>query len=609
MAVTLFNSTPPPQGNFATKAAQGPPIYVTNATLLGYNQEILYFGSDIGFKKTIALDLACSATDISNQSGASPTAKTLFEFLNTSQDYSDLYINGTLMGAAKVTGFSVDAGDMVNEANCSVSFLIHSTYDDLTLLSSSTYYKDYADALPTNTKFPQILDSFSDSVSMSRSNNAISYSRNISISANKSLNIETLGDEVRKFVKGILAFGTFSFPDFTSFDKDIKKLADPANGFKKFITETVDNVSNTYNFQESLEAGNVQTDYSLVLTHSYSRDQAGIEAVTEDGAIIGLTSPRIDAAEAAWVKEVTLSSDRLKAFYLTARLSSDCPPLNLKSGGDLLYLTTSKTVNEFEGTIGYSVSANNDPRYKDGDGERWEYTITLDNDGVYQTSNEQGTINGKGYVKYDASTSDDRFQDYPKYQTAKTFLTDVVFASASATLNNRITRLIDATNFSVSPKLIRRTEAHSPRQGVISYSRSFSNNPKYSFNDGTNLIKKLESNATLSATIPITHSFVSIAPEDEREIIQKQSTESLSTLSTNSTALAYRIDAEGELNKLQAIGMIVNDNTIKAGIPINVLTALDGDTTYLGSASYSFSSLNDVIFSLTTAYNGGVGSC
>ena len=120
MAEELFNIEPPPHGAFSTKDAQAAPIYVNNATVLGYSQEIQYFGGDIGFKKTVSLDIQCVVTDITNQSGAAVASKNLMEFLNDSQDYSEVILNGRQMGPAKVVGFSVNSADMVNSASCAV---------------------------------------------------------------------------------------------------------------------------------------------------------------------------------------------------------------------------------------------------------------------------------------------------------------------------------------------------------------------------------------------------------------------------------------------------------------------------------------------------------
>ena len=626
--MALFNKEPPSRANFSTKDPQGPPIYVGNATVIGYNHAVEYFGSDIGFKKTVNLDLRCTLTDINNKEGAAPGVESFLTFLNTSQDYSNLYINGMLQeGTAKVVSFSVDSGDMVNEAECSISFLIHQTYEDIALLSGSTYYKDYASALPADANFAQILDSFTDSISLSRSDNSTSYNRNISISANKSLNIVDLGDEIRRFVRDVLAFTTFSFPDLSSFDPEINALAE-SNTFKKYITETSDETENIYSFQESLQTSNVVGNYSAVITQNYSRAGNGVESVTENGSIMGLLeSSRIAAAEAGYNAEMGKASDRMKAFYNKVRLCNakdgdgNCTEnasanLNTRSDGGLLFITRGKSTDTYEGTITYTLATNNDPHYKDGNGERWEYNLNLENDGVYETATEQGTINGAGYVKYNSvGHFSSLLGRYPKYQSAKTFFVDEVLASSGAVLNGRITGLINATTFSVSPKPTRRTQGHAPRQGVISYSRSFSNNPIYQLNDATNRIKKIESNNTLNATVPIVHNFISLSNSediffrgggflngDNRHIVQKQSTESLSTVSNSITSVCYRINVDDERTQLNRIGNISKSK-------IDLLDKMDGDTVWLNSASFSFSSLNDVIFSLNTSYNKGIGSC
>ena len=587
---------------FYTKDDQGPQICVSNATVLGYTQDIEYFGSDIGFKKTITLDISCASTEISNSEGVSLAAKELLELLNSAQDYSEIEINKKEMGAGKVTGFSLPPdSDMVNVARCTISFLIHGEYDDIRDLGG--YYEDYAEAAPKD--FGQILDSFTDSISLSRGNNSTTYNRNISISANKSLNITELGDVIKSFVQDVLQFGTFCWPDFSEDEEDINKLPDPENEFKKFITETSDETSNTYTFRESLQATNIQNSYSSIITHSYTRTQNGIETVTENGAIIGLTDPRIDAAEDAYDIEFDKASDRMKGFYDKVGHHGDCPELNTLDGGGLLFLKHGKVTNTFEGTINYSLEANNDPTYKDGQGEKWEYTVTLDSDGVYQTATEQGSINGSGHIKYDPDEGDPRkgLEKYIKYQTAKTFLVDEVFKNDNKDLNDRITALIDTSEHDVSPEPTRRTESHAPRQGVITYTRSFSNNPIFQLNGDDDLIKKLETSATLQSTVPITHTFVSLRPDNEKMIIQEQSTESLSTVNSTINAVAYRIDAEDERNELNRIGELVK------GRVDFVPDEMDGDTVYMNAATFSFLSLNDVSFTLNTSYNKGIGSC
>jgi hypothetical protein len=93
---------------------QEAPLVIDNASLLGYSQDTQYFGSDIGFKKTIELSIQCISSDVSNQSGVGADSKTLFSLLEDKKDYSQLIINGTDYGNAKITSFSTESEDMVN---------------------------------------------------------------------------------------------------------------------------------------------------------------------------------------------------------------------------------------------------------------------------------------------------------------------------------------------------------------------------------------------------------------------------------------------------------------------------------------------------------------
>jgi hypothetical protein len=589
---TVFNDGVGAKGPFSQKEGATAAISIANATLLGYNQEIVYFGSDIGFKKTISLEIKCAATDITNEAGIASTSKTLLSFLDTSQDYSNVTINGTSMGAAKVMAFSSDPGDLVNVATCSMSFLIHEVFDDISGIGG--FYADYA-TLPSG----QILDSFTDSISLTRGNNVTGYSRNISISANKSLGLGKLGGVIASFVRDVLLFGTFYFPNFDGFESDINKLAFANNGYKKFITETIDETSNTYTFTEKLDATNIQNGYSLVITNAYSRDQKGIETVTENGAIQGLTgttsSARIDAAEIGYTAQLALASARMTTFYEGRRQSGECPPLNTE-GSDLLFMTKGKAINTFEGSIEYTLVANNDPKYKDGEGgktegARWEFTLTVESDGVYESATMQGSVKGGGYVRHDGGAG---LAGYPMYQSALEFFKGTALTDLSGKIQLAI-------NGDSSPKPTKRTEAHSPWQGVINYTRSFSNNPIYAKN-GEDGIKKLEASATVGKSVPITHEFISLKPDNEKKIVQRQSTNSLSTLTNKITALGYRVAFGKGVERMSTMGWI-------AGGEISLFGEMGEDTMYMSSASYSFSYLNDVILTLNTGYKKGVGSC
>ena len=563
------------------------PLVITNATLLSFSQSVDYFGGDIGFKKTKQIKITCSSSDISNQHGVSTESKDLFELLKNKRDYSSLTINGKEFGNAKIVSFSTEAEDMVNSLSCSIDFLIHESFGDLSTLTG--YYADYGNANIEGS----IINSFSDSIQLQSGENSSSYDRSISIQANNSLNIENLTDVVKGYVKDILDYSVFSFPDLTAFQEDIHDLT--SRSFKKLVTETIDEIALSFSFRESLNVGNVVGDYSLVNTQTLTTDSNGIVTVSEQGEIQGLTEPRIDAAEAGYATQIAASKTRLSDMFTQHALGS-CRDLNTDSGGSIILFTKGKTIDTFQGNISYNVSANNDPKYE-SDSATWEYTIVSNFDGTHTNATEQGSIEGLGNLIYDKDGGSN-LDVYPKYIKAKDVFEQTVLPGDGGVLQNIDDRIKDLVPDSC-PKPISRSETHSPRKGVISYSRSFSNNPIYAENDG--IAKKIESSTAFKDALPNVATYVSLNPENSREIVQKLNTLSNVQISNSVNILGYRINFNDEYSKMIEMG-----NLAKSKVS---LLDLSSAIKYLESCSYNYKGANDVQFSLSTSHVGGEDSC
>lgn len=560
---------------------QTQPLEISNATLLGYSQRNEYFGSDIGFKKVVELSVSCVSSDISNQSGVGADSLNVFNLLEGKKDYANLIINGKEFGNAKITSFSTQESDMVNSVSCSISFLIHQSFD--TISSLTGYYADYASADFDGSLF----DSFSDSVSLDNGQNSTSFSRSIRIQANNSLNIDNIPDLIRSYIKDILNFGTFSFPDLTAFNEDIEDLTN--SSFKKFIRETVDETSMNFSFEESLSAGNVQGDYSIIATQNYNLSENGIATVSEDGEILGLTSPRIDAAEAGYAIELENAKTRISNMFSQYN-DGGCQDLNRDSSGDPIFFTKSKTIDTFRGNIQYGVTANNDPKYANGEGETWEYTITLNFNGVHYDSTESGTVTGGGNRIYDKDGGSN-LNLYPKYISAKTYFESFVLPD----MNSRI----KATLPNPCPNPTTRSETHSPRPGTISYSRSFSSNPIYSLNGG--IAKKVERESSITSSVPTKQVFVSLNPSSQKQIVQELTSPTPLSISNSINIIGYRINFSDELSKMIELGELARDQISFLG--------KEDVIKYLASAQYSYKGANDVVFNLSSSHVGGVDSC
>tara|TARA_R110000822_G_scaffold110654_6_gene241019 strand:+ start:48270 stop:49964 length:1695 start_codon:yes stop_codon:yes gene_type:complete len=562
---------------------QAAPLVIDNATLLGYVQSIEYFGGDIGFKKTVEVSVECASSDISDTWGVSSGSKDIWSLLDFKKDYGELTINGKPFGAAKITSYSVPQDDMINSTKCTISFIIHQPYDDITSLSG--YYADYADASLKG----EILNSFSDTLSLDRGENSTSFSRSIDIELNKSLNIENSSNLVRNYVREILGFSTFSWPDLSAFEGEINDLNSLT--FKKFTTESIDEIGLKFSFEESLSTGNVQGDYSLVCSQSSSTNQSGITTVSESGSIEGLTSPKIDAAYAGY--DLELVNARLRIQGLFDYYNEGCSPLVLGDTGDILFFAKGRTINEYEGVIEYNFSATNDPKYKNGDGEAWEYTISVSDDGTFQSSTEEGTVTGRGRV-YDREAGTN-LDVYVKYTNAKDFFVSTVLPDMDSRISAQIS--------DPSPKNISRKETHAPRSGTISYSRSFSNHPRFARN-GTgagNLVKTVDWDVSVGHGIPIKSRFISLNPSNAKEIIQERGTKSLTSVGNSIRILGYRIPWADEYTEYQRLGDIAKDHLNL----VNMETEID----ILQSCSFQYKGANDHIFTLSTSHAGGEAAC
>ena len=551
---------------------QAPPLYIGGATLLGYNQSIEYFGSDIGFKKNIAITVECVSDDITG----GPSSTSVFSLVDGVKDYGELFINGQGFGPAKLTSFSAGATNMEDSITVTVSFLICEAYDDLSSLSG--YYDDYKAAEMIGC----MLESFSDTLNLGRGENSTSYTRDISITANDSQNLTDTAGVIANFARVILGFTTFSFPDLSGFDSELNDLT--GSNIKKNITETVDAVGLNFSFKESMSAGNVKGTYSLTSTRNYTKNEQGISTVSESGTILGLTDPRFTAAEAGYATEVAGAGARLKTLFEEYNDDSDeagCAGLNTNDDGTVLILTSGRTENTFEGTISYKVSSNNDPQYADtaDEGTKWTYTTTVV---VDQTATEQGTVEGKGNEIYNKDGGSG-LEFYTKYQDAQTF-----YGGKIGDINSRVSALIS----SPSPNPISRSESHSPSKGTIGYTKVYSSNPKYAQNDG--IVKSISHSTSTKKAAPMQNRFVCLSPENAQEIVQAVGPKSLEEVTNSIQIVGYRRNPSADP---------ITSITEFGDIGIDELS--EGATDWLSDLKYTFKAANDVAFTMSATYLGG----
>lgn len=446
-------------------------ITITNPLSFSQFSSFETFGGILSIKRVTSVNVSALVSNLANADGTLLSQSSL-NVLRDTQEYSDIKISGITFPRVRIDGFSIPVGNLNKNSVIGLSFTTEYKNDSY-LRALSGYYVDFAAAFATTTAF---LDDLSESVSFSRGENSSSYSKSISIRFNNSVKFVGATDgqinAAKKFVQAIYDYdatngysSTVASTDLDDSDTGLRDILD--SGFKKIRSERINLITKECLFEESLEATNIKTDYAHTATQSYSLSTDGFVIVSESGSVQGLTEPRISSATTGYNTEIANAKTRLLALYNELNECSSTIT-------DSKYTSKSRSINQFEGRIDYSISATNDIRLENaanGISEERDSSVTLSR-GIY-TATESGTIKGIISQKFDGSKTG--FERYPAYVKAKTR-----FDAQYSTIKSRVS--VMAPN--LSPEPTERSESHSPYQGVVSYSITYSSEPRYAENDG-----------------------------------------------------------------------------------------------------------------------------
>jgi hypothetical protein len=547
---------------------------ITKATTLGYSRRLETFGSDITFKMVETLSVQVLAHNISNAQGVIPELSELVALQN-SDDWSYVSINGRQYGNAKLIGFSLPEGNFAKTATCNLTFDIFSEGDDLASLGG--YYSDYGSAFGVSTPF---VDSLSESLSYSKGENSISYSKEISVKFSDSVQIVSSENgpvtAAQAFAKRIFDYDASSdYADaaYIGSESGIADLLDA--GYRKIRSESINLINNECTFTESISAENVVGSYSHSATRSLQIDQNGIATVSEQGTVKGLTVPIMASANTGYDAEVESARTRMNSLF---NAIADCGSLNT-DGTKIRFVASTKTIRTEEGIIEYSVSADNDPRKDSGtSGVISEIVTQISEQNGFKQITENGTVTGMSHVKYKGSLNG--FQRYPKYIQAKTY---------AATLIGGVSARVSALDANMSQFPVSRTETHSLFQGSISYSHAYSSEPKFAENSD---YKQISVSFSDTQPLPKFNEFPII---NESIVVQDLAGVSQGTYSTAVSIVGYRENpSHGNL--------IAARNKLLGWAKAKVETT----NNHPSQISYSFSHLNNVNISLTAAYTTGM---
>lgn len=335
-------------------------INFNNCKVLGINYESRFLGEVVRYSvaKQISLEGVIRGTSYGD------LTSNVDSFLQTVSDYQSIDINGTNFGTGTVKGLVWREDNEPLQRGYSATIEIQET-GDFSTLSSSPYYNGLS---YSNFQFVTDISenfTYTDEEGKSRYN----HSLNLTL---------TTGVSDPLIAGKAIATNLFQNTNLTGFFGDYTGLSNK----KKYYTESYNSSTNQYSWSENVEFGaNDQTTYSHEYTLSAELNDAGIVTASENGQVKGIQDVIGDKAQ-----------DGYDAIVggIFARITG-----NIYTGGDLYAkpITKSKTVNWFEGTVDYSQSYTNDPRF--GGDTFWDYTITFEqNDRFVWNASEKGQING-----------------------------------------------------------------------------------------------------------------------------------------------------------------------------------------------------------------------
>lgn len=471
-------------------AADYAPLLITNAISLGETVNREYFGSDATLAFTRQVNLTCLVSDMYNTSGPISVASLIA--LRDAQDWRNVTISGKDYGKCRITSFNLVGGTNAYVATCNITFESRSSGTS----SGGTYFADMWRALNSDGK---LIESISETASLSRGENSTSFSREVSIKLNNASLLfspltgatSSLG-KAKEIVRAWVKDGAdYVFPTISGeYDSIISdKLAK-----KKFYTEKVDAINGTVSITESLDTSNIASGtYSHSYTIQLSSDEDGITRVTESGTVEGLGSDRLADAESGYATVISEAVGRCQTIYTQYANSVVKCEKTLSSRAR----ETNKKTDKFSGTIDYSVSFNDD----DSDKGAVYKTVTtaVTRNGCNSTADVSYTFEGTTGTSAEIISG---VLSYPKYAQAL-----AIFENTTSGIEDIISDQ-DYDNLPIS-----RSETHKFYQGVIEGSLSFSSDDIYRFNTAVDKIKKFEEQTSTTLPVIVTRSFTFVPTE------------------------------------------------------------------------------------------------
>jgi hypothetical protein len=417
--------------------------------LLAYEHKNNFWGDkSFRYGSTISMSIKGHVLNLSNVFGVKGTFSICKALSDSLGSYQDITINGQSYGTGKIKKVEFDSGNWVRatEYTASIEIIQEGSFFDF---GDKEFDQQIINSIKGGVYF---LEDFSESYSADYSSNEDSISGTHSVDVKMSTLYS--GDKIL-FAKN-LASVIFSKTFVEKLSE--KAYVKPSELLRKdYYSENYDTINGACGFKRNFSYSNTTDCFSKKRSITINLGEDGITNVTESNSIQGecLNSTLFDSAEAGFSSEIPGAFTRCLAVFTTYRTQFGIVNTLINKE-----LERSVKRNKFTGEIQYSVTFTNDKRRKGN--YNYEYTLDLSrSEDFIWSAVEAGSVIGDGVIG-----SAQRFDNA---------LTG--WGIESGNITSRVESFY-GSNASIKPnpsslKFIGKSVTHSPFDGMVSYSWSY----------------------------------------------------------------------------------------------------------------------------------------
>lgn len=445
-------------------------LSINNIESLSYQREYNFLGEIFCYSSidSYTIKSRVKGTGSNPEASIDPIWSGLDNITKNSLNYYDFIIDNLSLGSGKITSFQWDPGIDVTSKPYTMSFEIGSS-GNLYNLTGSAYSDISKQSFISGLRYVTDLQE-NVSISLSQTNlqelqQSLSFGIKEPLDLNEKLNLKNSifsGFFINRMPSG-LGMNTYS----------MNILTGQTSGHISYYNETIDTINSEYSFQRVSRFDNTNQKASWTYNHSVQLN-GNNTSVIEKGNIqsnyfAGTGNFRnLSGARDKWAEVSTGIFKRISGTFMALSGFSGVYPSGYKHELSINPIQKSFTENPLDGTISYSYGYTDALSYSNyGYIYSNERSSSIDEDGYYNIS-ERGNYKGV------ANSKNKRFEN-----ASGAYYTDNIPIRISGTFN-----LATGVNKLLCPstgdfRIVNESTTFQEYEGVISYNKTYSNNPSY----------------------------------------------------------------------------------------------------------------------------------